>query len=121
MSLNYRQVSLFAYKVAPLTEAPCFDLAYQDVKAAFLYYLEHFNQGRPIVLAGFSQGADMVLRLLKDVYHDKSLQDRLVAAYAIGWRVTLKKRLRIIHNLKMAQGERDIGVIVSFNTEAEAI
>ena len=116
----YRQVSLFAYKVAPLTEAPCFDLAYQDVKAAFLYYLEHFNQGRPIVLAGFSQGADMVLRLLKDVYHDKSLQDRLVAAYAIGWRVT-PKEVKNYPQLKMAQGERDIGVIVSFNTEAEDI
>lgn len=113
----YRQASLFAYKIAPLADAPCFDLAYQDVKAAFLYYLEHFNHGRPIVLAGFSQGSDMVLRLLKDVYQDKRLQDRLVAAYAIGWRVTAKD-VAAYPQLKLAQGERDTGVIISFNTEA---
>lgn len=113
----YRQAAFFAYKLAPMTATPCFDLAYQDVRAAFLYYLEHFNQGKPIVLAGFSQGGDMVLRLLKDVYQDKSLQDRLVAAYAIGWRVTAKE-IAAYPQLKMAQGEKDTGVVISFNTEA---
>ena len=116
----YRQASLFAYKIAPLADAPCFDLAYQDVKSAFLYYLEHFNHGRPVVLAGFSQGGDMVLRLLKDVYQNKRLQERLVAAYAIGWRVTVKE-IAAYPQLKMAQGERDTGVIISFNTEAPNI
>ncbi|MDU2063270.1 MAG: DUF3089 domain-containing protein [Sporomusaceae bacterium] len=116
----YRQAALFAYKLAPMADSPCFDLAYQDVKTAFSYYLEHFNQGRPIVLAGFSQGGDMVLRLLKDVYQDKSLQSRLVAAYAIGWRVTAKE-VATYPQLKMAQGERDTGVIISFNTEAESV
>lgn len=116
----YRQAALYAYKITPAADAPCFDLAYQDVKAAFLYYLEHFNQDRPIVLAGFSQGGDMVLRLLKDVYQDKRLQDRLVAAYAIGWRVTAKEAAAY-PQLKMAQGEKDTGVIISFNTEADYI
>lgn len=116
----YRQAALFAYKIAPMADAPCFDLAYQDVKDAFLYYLEHFNHDRPIVLAGFSQGGDMVLRLLKDVYQDKRLQERLVAAYAIGWRVTPKEATDY-PQLKMAQGERDTGVIISFNTEASYI
>ncbi len=116
----YRQAALFAYKLAPMADASCFDFAYQDVKAAFLYYLEHFNQDRPIVLAGFSQGGDMVLRLLKDVYQDQRLQDRLVAAYAIGWRVTAKE-VATYPQLKMAQGEKDTGVIISFNTEASYI
>ena len=33
-------------------------LAYQDVSDAFKYYLENENNGRPIILAGFSQGSD---------------------------------------------------------------
>jgi hypothetical protein len=41
----------------------------------------------------------------------------LVAVYAIGWRVTAEEIARYPH-LRMAQGEYDTGVIVSFNTEA---
>lgn len=116
----YRQAALYAYKLSPQEDSSNFAIAYQDVKAAFQYYLANYNQGRPIVLAGFSQGADMVLRLLKDMYRDKNLQDRLVAAYAIGWRVT-PEELAMYPQLKMARSEWDTGVIISFNTEATYI
>lgn len=92
------------------------NLAYSDVKASFEYYLENENTGRPIVLAGFSQGAEMVLRLLKDYGNDARLQKNLVAAYVIGWRIT-KDDLERYPYLNMAQAEADTGVIVSFNSE----
>ena len=55
----YRQAAMKVYSLAPAEREPYLALAYKDVSAAFSYYLEHENHGRPIVLAGFSQGADM--------------------------------------------------------------
>ncbi len=39
---------------------------------------------RPIVLAGFSQGADMCYRLLEEYFGNEELYSRLIAVYAIG-------------------------------------
>lgn len=114
----YRQTSLFSYdKMEPQQQEGYLSYAYGDVKAAFEYYLANENGGRPIVLAGFSQGADMVIRLLKDEFSDPTLQGQLVAAYVIGSDIT-QEELAQYPQLKMAQGENDIGVIVSFCSES---
>ena len=36
---------------------PAWDVAYEDVKAAFQYYLEYHNHGKPIIIAAHSQGS----------------------------------------------------------------
>ena len=96
------------------------NLAYSDVEAAFDYYLDNENDGRPIVLAGFSQGSEMVLRLMEEYGKDARLKNNLVAAYVIGWRIT-EDDLERYPYLKMAQDETDTGVIVSFNTEDASV
>lgn len=116
----YRQAGLNVYSLDASVAAPYFDLAYADVREAFLYYLEHHNQNRPIVLAGFSQGSDMALRLLKEFGGREEVRRRLVAAYLIGWRVT-PEDLAASPHLRMACGEDDLGVIVAFECEAPAV
>ena len=116
----YRQAALSVYRMDAKAAAPYFALAYQDVSEAFDYYLQQLNPDRPFILAGFSQGADMILRLMKDKFRDSRLQARLIATYAIGWRVTAEETAGY-RQLRMAQGEYDIGVIVSFNTEAPGL
>lgn len=116
----YRQMGLNVYEMDAEQQAAYSEIAYADVKAAFLYYLEHENNGRPVILAGFSQGADMCLRLLKDCFREEEINRLLVACYAIGWRIT-EQELSENPHLKFAAGERDTGVIVSFNSEAEFI
>lgn len=96
------------------------DAAYEDVRAAFAWYLENVNDGRPIVLAGFSQGSDMCLRLLKEFFAGRDIADRLVACYAIGWRMT-EEELADYPGIAFAQNETDTGVIVMFSCEAEHI
>jgi alpha-beta hydrolase superfamily lysophospholipase len=67
------------------TARPPVDLAYADVKAAFQYYLAHYNEGRPIIIAGHSQGTAHATRLLHEFFeHDPKLRRQLVAAYLIG-------------------------------------
>lgn len=116
----YRQVGLNVYELPAEEQKSYLSIAYEDVKEAFQYYLEHYNEGRPIILAGFSQGADMSLRLMKDCFADEQVGDLLVACYAIGWRITEEELAEYPH-LRFASGEDDTGVIVSFNSEAESV
>ena len=61
--------------------------AYQDVLSSFEYYLEHFNNDRPFILASHSQGTAHAVRLLQERIDGTGLAKRLVAAYLIGFRV----------------------------------
>lgn len=117
----YRQAGLYVYGLESEDEQEkYFSLAYSDIKASFEYYIAHYNDGRPIVLAGFSQGADMCIRLMKDVFDDEKVGDLLVACYAIGWRLT-EREIADYPQLRAAAGETDTGVIIAFNSEAESI
>ena len=116
----YRQAGYNVYGLPEKEAEPLKQSAYADIKDAFIYYLEHLNDGRPFILAGFSQGADMAIRLMKDFFGEESLQKKLVACYAIGWRLT-EEETNIWPQIRPAQGETDIGVIVTFNTEAEKV
>lgn len=57
-------------------------VAFADVKAAFDYYMKHYNRGRPFVLGGHSQGALHTYSLLRDL--TPAQRRKLVAAYPIG-------------------------------------
>lgn len=116
----YQQVGLNVYELPAEEREAYLTIAYEDVKDAFTYYLEHYNDGQPIILAGFSQGADMSIRLLKDCFADEEVNDLLVACYAIGWSITEEELAEYPH-LRFASGEDDTGVIVSFNSEAESV
>ena len=116
----YRQAGLNVYELPAEEREPYLALAYEDVAEAFTYYLEHYNEGRPIIVAGFSQGADMGIRLLKDRFASEEVNDLLVACYAIGWSIT-EEELASYPHLRFAFGEDDTGVIVSFNSEAEEV
>jgi hypothetical protein len=60
------------------------DTAYHDVEQAFLYYLAHWNQGRPIIIASHSQGTIHAARIIKEHILGTPLQKQLVATYLVG-------------------------------------
>lgn len=80
---RYRQASLAAFS-APIDGEKAYALAFEDVARAFDWYLAHANRGRPIILAGHSQGALMIRRLLAERIRGTAVQRRLVAAYVLG-------------------------------------
>jgi hypothetical protein len=85
---RYRQAHLDAFFTRDKASAKqALDLAYTDVKAAFEYYLKHWNHGRPIIIAGHSQGAFHAMHLLRDYVENQPLQQQLVVAYLAGWPV----------------------------------
>ena len=83
-SPRYRQASSRAFTEMAGDGAKAYDLAYQDVRSAFSYYLAHENGGRPFVLVGHSQGALHVMRLLREEVDGRPIGGRLVVAYAPG-------------------------------------
>jgi hypothetical protein len=116
----YRQMTFPVYSMSEEEMKPYLEIAYRDVAAAFEYYFENCNNDKPIILAGFSQGSQLLLMLMEEYFDDPKYSEKLVAAYCIGWRVTEEDIERYPH-LRMAQGESDTGVIVSFNSEAEGV
>ena len=116
----YRQAAMKVYSLTGQEREPYMALAYRDVSDAFSYYLENLNQGRPIILAGFSQGADMCYRLMEEYFGEEALSDRLVAVYAIGWPLT-QEMTEKYPQLKPAQSADDLGTVISFECEAEEV
>ena len=116
----YRQAAMKVYSLTQQEREPYMALAYRDVSDAFSYYLENLNQGRPIILAGFSQGADMCYRLMEEYFGEEVLSDRLVAVYAIGWPLT-QEMTEKYPQLKPAQSADDLGTVISFECEAEEV
>ena len=116
----YRQATLADYTLPTQEAAPYFDLAYSDVRAAFMHYMQHENNGRPFMLSGFSQGAEMCLRLLKEFSAADFVQDNMVACYAIGWRFTPQEAEQYPY-IRPAQSADDLGTVIMFNSEAAEV
>lgn len=117
----YRQSGLrFAgevFKNTGTADGAFIGMPMDDIIAALDYYFEHFNSGRPFIIAGHSQGSAMLLMLLQTYFKEHSdYYARMVAAYAIGYSVT-DEYLAANPHLKFATGESDTGVIIAFNTE----
>ncbi|MGM0214796.1 DUF3089 domain-containing protein [Enterococcus sp. AZ109] len=87
-----------------------------DVMAAFDYYIEHYNNGRPFILVGHSQGASMVKEILFDYLKNRpEVNERMIAAYVLGQSVT-QAELNANPQTSFATGPDDTGVIISYNT-----
>jgi hypothetical protein len=92
-----------------------------DVTAAFTYYLEHYNQGRPFLLVAHSQGSDVSTHLLATYLKDNpKVLARMVAAYIPGYSVT-PDYLAANPQLRFGESATDTGVLLSWNTEAATI
>jgi len=90
---RYRQAALGAF----LTEKPegqrALDAAYQDVLMAFDHFITAVPADQPVILAGHSQGSLHLTNLLQDRVAGTPLSNRIVAAYVVGWPVSVEADL----------------------------
>ena len=117
----YRQAGLRyageVFKETGSLDAALLSFPYEDITSALDYYFENYNNGRPFILAGHSQGSAIAKLVLKKYFKEHpEYYKRMVAAYVIGYAVT-KDDLEAYPHLKFATGESDTGVIISWNTE----
>lgn len=117
----YRQSNIYAVGGLSHEELEEYQLNEQrtDVYAALDYYFENYNEGRPFMIAGHSQGSIMTKIVLGEYMQaHPEYYERMVAAYPIGFSITEDWLLEHPY-LKFAEGADDTGVIVSWNTEGK--
>ena len=90
---KYRQAAAGAFLTNRPEAQQAIDAAYADVAQAFDYFLDSVDEDKPIVLAGHSQGAAHILRLLQDRVAGTPLEARIAAVYAPGWPVSVEHDL----------------------------
>lgn len=108
----YRQCTMQAFMTDSVLSMRL-PLSEEDVSRAFRHYLKHMNGGRPFILAGFSQGAMLVLHLLQEM--DSATYDRMIAAYVIGANVP-QRLVDACDRIVPAQGADDTGVTICYNS-----
>jgi hypothetical protein len=111
-SPRYQQAHIECFYIEKDLAKPFFDYAYDDIKSAFEYYLAHYNKGRPIIIAGHSQGTIHAARLLNDYFDNKPLLKKLVAAYLIGMPIPLN----YFSSIKLCEHKDETGCYVSWRT-----
>lgn len=110
---RYRQAHIRNFFLKDtMASRKAFETAYADIRNAFEYYLSHFNNGRPIIIASHSQGSLMAEQLLKDFFQDSPLKNKLVVAYIAGW--PLAKNY--FTSLKMCEDSLQTGCLCSWRT-----
>ena len=86
---RYRQATFGAF-ISDTPEANrAIESAYRDITLAFDYFIDSIDPDMPIVLAGHSQGAWHVQRLLQDKVLGTWAQQRVAMVYPIGWPISV--------------------------------
>lgn len=90
---RYRQAAVGAFLTTKPEGKQALEAAYQDVLLAFDSFLAAQKPKTPIILAGHSQGALHLTHLLRERVAGKKLAKRIVAAYIVGWPVSVQADL----------------------------
>ncbi|MDP5139045.1 MAG: DUF3089 domain-containing protein [Spirosomaceae bacterium] len=110
---RYRQAHYSAFTTEkPENKKQSLDIAYEDVKSAFEFYLKNHNDGRPIVIASHSQGTIHAGRLIKEFIDGKPLQKQFVEAYLIG----ISTPPDYFETIKVSETAEHTGGFVTWNT-----
>lgn len=113
---RYRQAAYGAFLLDSEDARKALDLAYSDVRAAFDEFLANQPQSEAIILAGHSQGALHLMRLLQE--RKAELKGRLVAAYVVGWPISTSADLPAL-GFPACEQDDQTGCILSWMTFAE--
>jgi len=115
---RYRQATFGAFLTSQAEAQKALDFAYRDVLAAFDEFLKEVGPDRPIILAGHSQGALHLERLLRERVAGQPLAKRIVAAYVVGWPISKTNDLPALGLPECTTAEQP-GCILSWQSFAE--
>lgn len=118
----YRQVTLKALRAA-MAGGGGFPadrkLGYDDVLAAWNYYLQNDNKGRGVVLIGHSQGSAMLMQLIKNEIDGKPIQSKVLSALLLGTNVAVPKGKDVggsFQHMPLCRSGSQLGCVISYVT-----
>jgi hypothetical protein len=98
--------------------------AYDSLLAAWKDYLAHDNHGRPVIFIGHSQGAAMLIKLLRaQIDPSARLRKKLVSAIILGGNVQVAKGRDIggsFRHIPTCASARQTGCVIAYSTFASA-
>ncbi len=115
---RYRQAAIGSFLTTKPEGQQALDAAYQDVLLAFDEFVAKVQKDRPIILAGHSQGALHLTHLLKDRVAGKAIAKRIVAAYVVGWPISVDNDVAAM-GLPACSGPDQTGCIMAWQSFAE--
>ncbi|GGD97501.1 hypothetical protein GCM10011515_16620 [Tsuneonella deserti] len=115
---KYRQAVIGAFLTDKPEAQKALDLAYRDVAQAFDFFVGTIGKDEPIVLAGHSQGALQIMRLLREKVLGTPLEKRIAMVYPIGWPVSVEHDLPAL-GLPACATPDQAGCIATWSTFAE--
>src|SRR5258708_3843274 len=115
----YRQVTLTALRAMIVGKPIPADreLGYNDVLAAWNYYLAHDNKGRGVVLVGHSQGSGVLTRLIKDEIDGKPVQNKVISAILMGTNLPVPKGADVggaFKHIPVCHSNSQTGCVIAF-------
>ena len=110
----YRQVTMETITMPEDSLEKRIAVPFADIQNAFTKYMDEYNQGRPFILLGHSQGSELLIKLLEQM--DQEDFDLMVAAYTFGWKISQQQLEEFPQRIIPAQGEKDLQVIITYNT-----
>jgi DUF3089 family protein len=110
---RYRQASIKVLSLPEKDRDKYLNIASVDVHKAFKYYLKHYNNGRPYIIAGHSQGSQVIRTILLK-YGSLVDKQKLVAVYAIGYTFTAEHLKKM--GLPLAVKADQTGGVIVWNT-----
>jgi len=113
----YRQAAYGSFLLDTKDAEEALDFAYRDVAAAFDQFVKEAGD-RPIILAGHSQGALHLERLLREKVAGTPIAKRIVAAYVVGWPIDVTSDLPAL-GLPACTAPEQGGCILSWLTFGE--
>jgi hypothetical protein len=115
---RYRQATFGAF----LTDEPeadqAIEAAYRDVAQAFEHFVATVDPDMPLVLAGHSQGALHVLRLMRERIAGTPLEARIAMVYPVGWPISIDHDLPAL-GLPACRTPDEGGCIAAWSSFAE--
>ncbi len=116
---KYRQATFGAFlSLGEADSAKAFALAYSDIEKAFELFLREIPENQKIILAGHSQGSLHLVSLLAQKIAGTPVADRIVAAYLIGWPISVEADLPAL-GLKPCETPEETRCIIAFQSYSE--
>ena len=114
---RYRQAAYGAFLLKSEDAEKALAFAYADIASAFDEFVKEAGD-RPIILAGHSQGALHLERLIREKIAGKPIAKRVVAAYVVGWPISTTADLPALQ-LPACSAPDQAGCILSWMTFGE--
>ena len=116
---EYRQATYYSYFATDSDGMKAHDLAFDDILSSFNYYIENFNNNKPFIIMGHSQGALHAQRLISKYIQGTDLQKRMICAYVIGYIIPEKHYADLFPLIPKSTSAEDINCLISWSTVTE--